>query len=545
MVIHPFGYPEAGHSSRGKSSRMRTWAWLAGGVLVLGCGGRPSAWDSSYQPVSTGQGLAPAYGLTGAVAVVDSSLERLTVLRSPSPLTLAAQSIPLGKDLATAQTSADRKTLFVLSRGVQPQRNPGDEPAQLLLIDGSTTPKVERSYALNEPMDQLALDPKNEWAVLYSGSGVVVNPNELELVDLSTAGSDAITQKTLRSFGGKPNRFTFTAPLAVPGGDPKRFLIVERDSDLVLIDLANPTSDVTVPLPLTDTGGSATSAQVVYDADSATIGVRVTGTTSVFLLQLAAPTQAGQDFSVVTNLVDVGGLPATIDFVHNAQGLRLVALVGTSAVLVDPVTAITQAAQMPVAFTGIRRITDELNPSATAPNGDVALLYGANTTQIAYFNLGGAPGALYRSIEPYDIGVSVKDVIDIPGDDFFDHKILETPSQDFYVLDLTNRQSAPMQTQTGLALEVAPDGDRVWAYQSGTEGFATVDFRTLHPISLQAERAVTNVFDIAAASGGRSAVALHLGIGEPPGIGATVVDALAPSTATARFYSGFDLGGIH
>jgi hypothetical protein len=512
---------------------------------VLGCGGRPSAWNAPYEPTSASAGLAPAYGMTGAVAVVDSSLDRLTVLRSPSPLTLAAQSIPLGKDLATAQTSADRKTLFVLSRGVQPQRNPGDEPAQLLLIDGSTTPKVERSYALSEPMDQLALDPKNEWAVLYSGSGVVVNPNELELVHLSVTGSAAIIPKTLRSFGGKPNRFTFTAPLAVPGGDPRRFLIVERDSDLVLIDLANPTSDVTVPLPSTDAGGSATSAQVVYDADSATIGVRVTGTTSVFLLQLAAPTEDGQDFSVVTNLVDVGGLPATIDFVHNTQGLRLVALVGTSAVLVDPETAITQAAKMPVAFTGIRRITDELNPSATAPNGDVALLYGPNTTQIAYFNLGGAPGALYRSIEPYDIGVSVRDVIDIPGDDFFDHKILETPSQDFYVLDLTNRQSAPMKTQTGLTLEVAPDGDRVWAYQSGSVGFATVDFQTLHPISLLAERAVTNVFDIAAASGGRSAVALHLGVGEPPGIGVTVVDALAPSTATARFYSGFELGGIH
>ncbi len=512
---------------------------------MLGCGGRPSAWNTPYEPVSANGGLAPAYGMTGAVAVVDSSLERLTMLRSPSPLALAAQSIPLGKDLATAQTSADRKTLFVLSRGVQPQRNPGDEPPQLLLIDGSTTPKVEQSYALTEPMDQLALDPSNEWAVLYGESGVVVNPNELELVDLSATGSAAITSKTLRSFGGKPNRFTFTAPLAVPGGDPKRFLIVERDSDLVLIDLSNPTSDVTVPLPNTDVGGSATSAQVVYDADSATIGVRVTGTTSVFLLQLAAPTEDGQDFSVVTNLVDVGGLPATIDFVHNAQGLRLVALVGTSAVLVDPVTAITQAAQMPVAFTGIRRITDELNPSVTAPDGDVALLYGPNTTQIAYFNLGGAPGALYRSIEAYDIGVSVKDVIDIPGDDFFDHKLLETPSQEFYVLDLTNRQSAPMETQAGLTLEVAPDGDRVWAYLSGTEGFATVDFQTLHPISLLAERAVTNVFDIAATSGGRSALALHLGIGEPPGIGVTVVDALAPSTATARFYSGFELAGIH
>jgi hypothetical protein len=524
---------------------MRAWAWLAGGILTLGCGGRSSAWDSTFQVPASGNGLAPAYGLTGSVAVVDASLERLTVLRSPSPLTLAAQSVPLGKDLAAATASADRKTLFVLSRGVQPQRNPKDEPPQLMLVDGSTTPKVERTYTLTEPMDQLALDPKNEWAVLYGGSGVVVNPNELELVDLSRKGSDAITQKTLRSFGGKPNRFTFTAPLAVPGGDPKRFLIVERDTDLVLIDLANPgANEVTVPLPSTDAGGSATSAQVVYDGDSATIGVRVSGTSSVFLLQLAAPAQAGQDFSVVTNLVDVGGLPATIDFVHNTQGLRLVALVGTSAVLVDPETAITQAANMPAAFTGIRRITDELNPSASAPDGDVALLYSPNITQIAYFNLGGAPGALYRSIDAYDIGVSVKDVIDIPGADFFDHKILETPSQDFYVLDLTNRQSAPMKTQSGLSLEVSPDGDRVWAYQAGTVGFATVDFSTLHPISLLAERAVTNVFDIAAASGGRSAVALHVGVGEPPGIGATVLDALAPSTATARFYSGFELGGI-
>jgi hypothetical protein len=189
-------------------------------------------------------------------------------------------------------------------------------------------------------------------------------------------------------------------------------------------------------------------------------------------------------------------------------------------------------------------ITDDLNPDATSANGDVALLYGPNITQIAYFNLGGAPGALFRSIEPYDIGVAVKDVIDVPGQDFFDRKLLETPSGDFYVLDLTNRQSAPMKTQSGLSLEIAPDGDRVWAFQAGTSGFATVDFETLHPISLQAERPVTAVFDIAAASGGRSAVALHWGIGEPPGIGATVLNALAPSTATARFYSGFELGGI-
>ncbi|MEO6598311.1 MAG: hypothetical protein ABIQ16_00455 [Polyangiaceae bacterium] len=519
--------------------------WLMCGALALGCGGRPDAWNDRFQPENGQNGAQRAYGLTASVAVVDAPLGRVLMLKSPTPLGLSASFIGLGRDLATASASTDRKTLFALSRGVQPRRKAGDEGPQLTLIDGDGAPKVRKTYALTEPMDQLVLDPKNQWAVVYGSSGVVVNLNELVLVDLSKEGSDALSFKTLRSFGGSPKHFTFTTPLAVPGGDPRRFLIVERDSDIVLIDLSKPDgNEVTVPLPSTDAGGSATSSQVVYDAASATIAVRVTGTTSVFTLQLAAPAEAGQDFSVVTNLIDVGGLPATIDFVHNTQGLRLVALVGTSAVLVDPVTATTQAAPMPAAFTGIRRITDELNPDALPANGDVALLYSPSINTIAYFTLGGAPGALYRSIEPYDIGISVKDVIDVPGDQYFDHKILETPGSQFYVLDLSTRQSAPMKTNAGLTLELAPDGQRVWAYKSGNPGFASVDFATLHPVTLIAEREVSDVFDIATGDEQRSALALHLGVNGEPGIGVTVLDALAPSTANAQFYSGLELGGI-
>ena len=524
---------------------MRKLAWLMCGALSLGCGGRPSSWDAPFEPASSQSGLAPAYGLSGSVAVLDTSLDRVTLLRSPSALSLASTSIDLGTNLAAARVSADRKTLFALSRGVQPQRTPNDEKPQLLLIDGGSRPEASQSYTLTEPMNQLVLDPKNEWAVVYGSSGVVVNLNELVLVNLMQVGADALSFKTLLSFGGSPKRFTFTSPLAVPGREPRRFLIVERDSDLVLIDLAQPDRDaVTVPLPSTDAGGTASSAQVVYDADSASIAVRVTGTTSVFMLQLAAPATDGQGYSVVTNLVDVGGQPAAIDFVHNSQGLRLVALVGGNAVLVDPETATTQSVQMPAVFTGIRRITDELNPAAAATDGDVALLYGPNITKIAYFNLSGAPGALFRSIEPYDIGVSVKNVIDVPGEAYFDRKILETPNQQFYVLDLHTRESAPMKTNGGLTLEVSPDGERVWAYNPGQPGFASVDFAKLHPVSLIAERQVSNVFDIEGASGQRSAVALHLAAGTGLGIGATVLDALAPSTANARFYSGLELGGL-
>ena len=138
----------------------------------------------------------------------------------------------------------------------------------------------------------------------------------------------------------------------------------------------------------------------------------------------------------------------------------------------------------------------------------------------------------------------MKDVIDVPGEEFFDHKLLETPNQQFYVLDLSTRQSAPMKTNAGLTLEVAPDGQRVWAFKFGQEGFASVDFATLHPISLIAERPVSDVFDIESGNGQRSAVALHLGVSTAPGLGATVLDARAPSTATARFYSSLELGGI-
>jgi hypothetical protein len=519
------------------------------GALALGCGGRPSAWNTSFTPADGKSGVSAAYGLTGSVAVVDRGLNRVSLLRSPSALELSAQSFALGQGLATAKLSFDRKTLFLLSRGVQPQRNPGDEPPKVTLLDGDATFKIKQTYTLNDPLDQLALDPQNEWAVVYGGSGLVVNENELVFIDLQKTGDDAVTFKTLRSFGQNPDRLTFTSALGISGTDTRRFLIVERDSDLALVDLTNPGGDeVTVPLPRADNGGPGGSAQVVYgqgdDSVGSVIAVRITGSTSVLLLQLGAPTSSGQSFSVVTNLVDVGGFPSTIDLVHTSQGLRLMALVGTNAVLVDPRTALSQTAQMPAPFNGIRRITSALDPTAAATDTDIALLYGTSTTQIAYFKLDVGTDAIDRLIEASEIGVAVQSVIDVPGEAFHDRKILATPSHDFYVLDLGKRQTSPMKTTNGLTLEVAPDGGRVWAYQPGTPGFATVAFATLHPVSLVAERSVSSVFDIQAANGARNAIALHFGDGYQGGIGATVVDVAAPSTATARFFSGFELGGI-
>ena len=113
-----------------------------------------------------------AYGLTGSVAVLDVPLGESAMLSSPSALTLAALLLHLGTDLAAARVSADRKTLFALSRGVQPQRTPDDENPELQLIDGDSKPKVSGIH-LDRAHESAGLDPKNEWAVVLGSSGVV------------------------------------------------------------------------------------------------------------------------------------------------------------------------------------------------------------------------------------------------------------------------------------------------------------------------------------------------------------------------------------
>ena len=48
------------------------------------------------------------------------------------------------------------------------------------------------------------------------------------------------------------------------------------------------------------------------------------------------------------------------------------------------------------------------------------------------------------------------------------------------------------------------------------------------------------VFDVERAGGGRSVIALHMG----GGVGATVLDALAPDTTASRSYYGILLEGL-
>ncbi len=520
-------------------------------VLVAGCGGRPLEYDAAFSPSLNGEPRIE--GLTGSVAVLDPSLNELMMLTSPRPLDLSVARLPVGLDVVKFVPSPSREQLFVLSRGVQPRFNADDEKPQLRVFDGSASPSELAKYELQDPYERLEVDPLGEWLIIHGGEGLVSNPNELILVRL---GEKTTTTKTLDSNGGKPIRFTFTGAMSAPGAEARRLLVVQREQDLAIIDLADlDAPEITVGLPERVGGGFASPDEVVFhDGVEGEVGpmlaVRLAGDPSVYLLSLGESKSAEHAFSLAANLVDVGGVPSTIDFVQTQQagGLRLAALVPSkkAAMLVEPASGRVQAVELPQGFDKIKRITDDVTEST---GEDIALLYGQGNT-IAFWRLGTTTGTPYRSIDSYPIGISIDTVLDIPGEEFADTKILANTTastKQFYVLNLRERTSLPLDLLKNLTLNVSPDGQRLWAFDAGFNSFAQLRFDPLQPSSLSTQRPISYVHDVQTrlSPDMRSVMALHLlPSGSGSSLAATLFDGVQPETAGTRFFSALELGGV-
>jgi hypothetical protein len=518
---------------------------LALGVFFLtGCE-RDAAWD---QPFVRGD----VVGLEGAVAVVDQQRDELILLTSPRKNELDVERIRIGKNIVSAVPSRDGSLLLVLSRGVSPRLNPGDERPRLSLITGDPEPALVKQYELDDPLQKLVVDPAGEWAVAYSADGAVVNPNELILVHLAEPEELPIPI-TIRSSGGAPVRFTFTSPLTVPGGGAHRLLVIETERDLSILDLENPEVESTyVPLPSSRSTALARPAQIAFHDDvpggdvASYIAVRLADDPDVLTLRLVAPARGPSAFSLVNNIVDAGAQPSTIDFVETDSGLRLAALVPgrRTAVLFDPTTSKSETVEFEQPYSGIARVT---NLVADRPEtGDVALLYSDSAPSIAFWRLAEASSTPYASFDAYPVENRVSRVIDVPGEDFAHLKLLTGQSTtDFFLLDLQSRQSHPMRALNGFTLRLAPDGRRAWAFVPGGERLADLDFDDIHPVSVTAQRPVFDVFDVRRGDGsGRSLLALHTATaGGGSDLAVTLFDALAPDSADTRFVSGLALEG--
>lgn len=503
--------------------------------LVLACGPRDPRLDIPFA-------LGTIVPLEGSVAIVDAGLERLLMLTSPKEGELTVTALELGANFMAIAASGDKKELYALAAGDED----GTEPATLQVFSGNTQPKLLKTYELGDGMQQLAIDPLGQWVAAYQSLGSVQNPNELLLIDRSNDDGEPIAFSA-PSQGGIPNRIIFSPELHVPGG-ARRFLAVTTERYVVLADLSHlDRPGITLPLSESADGTPYPPVQIVFDDGDpevdtdARIAVRMANTADVILYQLVEPTKEGQDFHVLPNIIDAGGVPSTLDFVRTDGGLRVAALVPSlaQATLIDPDTNAPEIVDLDLPLSQLSRITDSVEELPAG--GDVALLWGG-TDAVAFWALGSTSGTPYRSIDRVDLATSVARVLDVPAP-HQSLKVLEGQGGgQFYILDLEERQTAPIVTDSaGYSATVSPSGKRLWLSRLGNDEFSVMDLDTLHPRSLRVDDRVHSVVDIERKDGGRAAVVIHDRTGQ---LSATVFDGDDPDSKNAQIHVGLHLEGL-
>jgi len=538
----------SGEWMQGQTMGRRLFAGLSLSALSVsfaGCNSRDGRWDAPLESTE-------AVGLQGSVAIKDAPLDRLVFLTAKNADTLGVTPLPVGQNVTTMVPSEDLSQLFVLSSGVFPRIQEGDEGPKLTVFGGGTEPSLEKTFELDDPMRQLAVDPKGEWIAAYDSAASVTNPNELVLLALDGDSSEPVS-KTIRSFGGSPEELIFTDELSLPEGGARRFLVVRTDRDVTLVDLKNIDRDeVTVKLPKDADRTAYSPAQVVYDdgdvedETDARFAIRLVDSSDVVMFQLGRRSESSdedddKDFAVVVSIVDVGGVPSSIDFVRTDGGLRLAALVPSlrRATLVDPETTSTEYVELPQAFNQMTRITSVVED---APDGgDVALLWGGSAQQVAFWSLGSTSATPYRSIEANELDITISEVIDVPSPNEHLKVLVGNGGRGFFVLDLQKRQSFPLNADnSGFQVQISPDGERLWVIQPGGNEFSAIRLDDLHPAALYVEPTVWKLFEVERADGNRSAIALH----SADGWAATLLDANNPDSAKTTYFPSLHLEGL-
>ncbi|HEY4185645.1 MAG TPA: hypothetical protein VGP07_11275 [Polyangia bacterium] len=533
-------------------TRNLTMLAMLGGLaplLVGGCGERGPRWDAPLDSVQP-------FALLDAVAITDPAEERVVLLTTDDAQAVSLTSVGIQRGMQASAVAPDRSKLFVVSAGDGDGDGHGGAAPQTPALEIVTrAPAARARYPLSEALTGLALDPRGAWAVLFAddtSTSLVRNPNELLLVDLSQPASAANPiSHTLRSFGGKPQRFTFTDPLELPGGT-RRLLVVETEQDVAIIDLLHPAEpEITIQLSSgQDARQLHPAGVVVTDGDAgpndARLAIRVDDS-SVVVATLAPTT--GRDFSPTLNLTDVGGIPSDAAWVRTDAGaLALAVLVPTAskAVVVDPTTGLTVDVALPAAYRSLSLVTAQSGAGDPATAAvDVALLWNGPAGGVSFWELGRVAGQPYRSVETVGVTEAVTSVRDVSGI-HPELKILGTRGSDFFLLDLKARTSAPFLTSLGeVGVLPSTTGDRAWVFEEGAAQLAAVDLQTLHPEAMRTELPIWNLFEIAATgptTTARSLVALD----QAGTWGATVYDATAATHPDNRtIVTGILLEAIH
>lgn len=506
---------------------------------ALACGDRDEFWD---KPLTSAQPV----GLAGSVVMLDPVADRAIVVRTRGN-ELVRQTVPIGRNLIATAVSPDQRRMALLAAGDFLRDEPDDPPPQLTILDSAPgVDATSRVFPLDAQHSGVVLDPRGDFAVVHAAPNAQVqnqlaeNPNELIFFDLKT---EQRVTRSLRSFGGKPQRFTFTPPLGLPGGT-RRLLIVETEQDLALIDLAHlDRPEITVRLTSGQDARVVRPAGIAFDDgdpdrdDDTRVAVRTQDGRDVVTLTMLPDPEAPNGFKPVINLADAGGPVSDLAFVQTDAGLRVAALVPSlrKAILVEPDTSRSIDVDLGAALTRMSLAGGSADASTASAAGDVALLYGANgSASVGFWSFRGAPERPYRTVEilplPSTI-VEVRALADRPN------ARLAIGANSLFVLDVEQRTASPLTTQGGARVHVAADGGRFWVYTAGGTELARFDAAGLGLSRVQLQRNFFHAYDVESEGGGRALFAV-----DETGPGAvTVIDALNPDPARQLHMAGLFL----
>ncbi|MBI5516118.1 MAG: hypothetical protein HY909_20205 [Deltaproteobacteria bacterium] len=522
------------------------WSMLAlVGALAAGCPAREPELGEGLEflsPVAVGNGL--------------TWVERHRALAWRQDLSTpegAVRRLRLGPDpvLSVARQGADET--LVLSRGQRgaPGRAPSPGVLTALPSAASAPPRV---YTLGSPFNGLAQTADGRYALAHfrpeaTQGRLLFNPNEVALVDLSQApGMSNPVLRTVRSFGGVPNRVVFSPAMAV-NGRSRTLAVVLSDAYLTLLDMDQPSrAEITVRLTLPEDPRAIRPSQVLFDTNDATLYVRADASNDIYVLRLLPVTPEGpsaNDFRPTVNQLAAGRQPTDMALVGAADNRRLLVVSPGSrdARVLDARS--NTVTEVPLEAPAERLLLFEGAAPRDPRSAPRALLFATTlgTTAVSFVDLTDLEERRGRNVETIQLQRAVRGAVSLPERQAV---LLEHPTDAtggrLSLLDLVRRTASPIIADT--ALEGATfDEDRqtLWVAPRGQSRVGFIELRNFHPGEVRLDGPVADVITLPGSPGaGPRVLALH-----PSAAGwVTLLDGRSPARETARSFRGFLLADL-
>lgn len=499
------------------------WLWMGACALFLGCGNS----DTDTLRVL---GAQPPLALESALLyVADEPNEDHTALLldlSRKRAQLSVHTLPKG-EIVMYPRPAHHGEVLLLSQG---------RPAEL--VDGRGRDAVDsfvllydrrgerRRYRLSGRYGSLAISEDGRFALAFAPSGDWSTADSVAVLDLESAEpGQTIPAITVRALNGAgPSRVEFS-----PTDGSRRLAVLVMSDAINLLDLEHPEQkDKVLPLKLPNGSAELRANKVLFHGDR--IYVQPSQGNDVLVVRLDDDSESPSGFRATLSTLTTEALVQDIALVDDEQGTRLLTIGPGKLRLIDTTTGDGESTNVTGSFSALHVFSGSSPFDPTARPR--ALLYGTNTSQLAFVDLQRTLPGNERSLDVLTLGNPLRN---IAFSRLFSLAVITGSTDNISLVDLDERTVSTVSTgttATQLLLEERTDTSRAWVTTaSGQVGVIDLGKRT--PSVLLLDHPVQQVVPL---FGDRPQVALTHDTASGR---LTLLDAEQPARASAREVAGF------